>query len=56
MDSPSVREAIESAVQEVSDACVSQQGVLEAHQAMLTTVESLNIHKQLKDYDTISCR
>ena len=48
---PTVRTALEESVELLSKACMSKHGIYEAHRALLITVESLNLSKQLTDFD-----
>jgi hypothetical protein len=54
-EKPAVRAALEDSVQQLSSACESKQGVHEAHMALLVTIESLNLNKQLADFDARHC-
>jgi hypothetical protein len=48
---PTVRTSLEASIEQVSKACVSKQGVRAAHFSLLVTLESLNIEKQLAEFD-----
>ena len=50
-DHPAVRYSLRSAAEELTDACRANQDVYTAHQAFLVKLESLNIEKQLLEYD-----
>ena len=48
---PAVRDSLRSAAEELTDACRANQDIHTAHQAFLVKLESLNIEKQLLEYD-----
>lgn len=48
---PAVRVALEESIKILSDACTSKQSIRESHKGLLITLESLNIEKQLADFD-----
>ena len=50
-ENPAVRTALEEKVMLLSAACIAKCGVHEAHRALLVTMEELNLHKQLADFD-----
>jgi hypothetical protein len=50
-EQPTVRAALEKCVEQLSIACASKHGVHEAHVELLVTMESLNLSKQLSDFD-----
>ena len=52
-DHPAVRDSLRSAADELTDACRTNQEVYAAHRAFTGKLQSLNLEKQLLEYDVI---
>ena len=48
---PVVSDALKSSVIQLSKACISREGVCDAHTKLMVTLESLNLGEQLAPFD-----